>query len=81
MSKQSGTALIEGLILLPLIALIFCFLFIIPILHMHKWNLIIANEELRLCKNNLGLKSCKGRDLNWLKNLEILKLKPGHRVK
>ena len=78
LKKQKGTAFLESLVLLPIVSILIIFLFFIPLLHIHKWNEIVAHEELKICRQNLNPMDCEGRDQIWIRGLEILKLNLNH---
>jgi uncharacterized membrane protein len=81
MKYQKGILLIEGLMVLPLIFLVFIFLFFIPILHIKKWNSLYAEEELKICQEFLPHEQCLSRDKKLIEGLEIFKFRPLNRFK
>jgi hypothetical protein len=71
----------EGLVLLPLIFLVFISLFFIPILHIKRWNTLYAGEELEICRKFLPHAQCFSRDQKLIESLEIFKFRSLHKFK
>jgi len=74
MHQQRGFSYIESLIIFPAMLLLCSILFVIPIVHIHRWNQIFAEEELYYCLRYLTQSDCKSRADRLKKALEILNL-------
>lgn len=72
MNNQNGFSYLESLIILPAMLLFLSIMFVIPILHIQRWNHIFAEEELYYCEQHLKQHDCKLRSDRLKRSLKIL---------
>lgn len=71
---RKGFAYVESLLLLPALGLFASALFLIPLLHLQKWNAVFADQEYEVCRRYLKNASCDERKQRLFEKMQILKL-------